>query len=52
MADRVDAGEITDVVIGYVMNGNYEFTYGASISECIVISTLLQQNCIDRMRAP
>ncbi len=50
MADAVEAGQITDAVIAYVWEGNYSFTYGASKAECIVMSAMLQQNCIDRMR--
>lgn len=51
MADKADAGELTEVAIGYVLNGNYEFTYGASLSQCVLLSALLHRNCIDRMRA-
>lgn len=50
MADKADAGELTEVAIGYVLNGSYEFTYGASLAQCIVLSSILHQNCVDRMR--
>lgn len=51
MADMADEGRITSVVIAYICDGNYEFTYGSSLSDGIVMSALLHQNCIDRMRA-
>lgn len=50
MADKCDAGEITDMVIASIDGGSYEFTYSASLSGCVVLATLLLQNCIDRMR--
>jgi hypothetical protein len=51
MADLADAGELTDLVCAYVCNGERCFTYGASLHECLLGAVLLQQNCIDRMRA-
>ena len=50
MADDIDAGLLTDIVIASVTSGNYEFTYGASLLDCLVMSDLLHQSCIDRMR--
>lgn len=50
MADQVDAGTVTDMVIASVHDGNYEFTYAASFADCVVMSSLLHTNCIERMR--
>jgi hypothetical protein len=51
LANLADAGELTDYVGAYVVNGERYFTYAASAGECLLSATLLQQNCIDRMRA-
>ena len=51
LADQVDAGRLTDAIVAYVSDGNYDFIYGASLHQCIVLSSLLNQNCIDRTRA-
>jgi hypothetical protein len=51
MADKAERGELTDIVTAYVDTGNYVFTYGASLNDCLILSTMLQQNCIDRLRA-
>ena len=50
LADQADAGRLTEAVIAYVSDGSYEFTYGASLSPCLVLASLLHQNCLDRMR--
>ena len=50
LADLADSGEVTEMVIAYVMNDRYEFTYGTSDANCLVMATLLQSNCIDNMR--
>jgi hypothetical protein len=50
LADKVDAGAVTDVVLARVEHGNYEFLYAASLASCVVMAALLQQSCIDRMR--
>jgi hypothetical protein len=51
MADLADAGELTEAVVAYTLNGSYEFTYAASLHQCVLLSVMLKQNCIDRMRA-
>lgn len=51
LADDVDAGKIGELVAGYVLNGQYEFLYGCSLSDALLISTLLQRRCVDRMQA-
>jgi hypothetical protein len=50
MADQAEAGELTGFVGASVVQDNYEFVYSASLHDSIVMSSLLQQNCIDRMR--
>jgi hypothetical protein len=50
MADEVDEGEITGMIVAYVHKGNYSFMFGTSLSESILLATLMQQESIDRMR--
>jgi hypothetical protein len=50
MADDVDAGRMRDMVAVRVHEGSYEFIYAASLHDCLVMASMLQQNCIDRMR--
>ncbi len=51
LADQAEAGKVTDAVVAYVSNDERGFIYASSLSECLVMATLLKQNCIDRMRA-
>ena len=51
LADEVDKGYITGMVVAYVGDGEYSFVFGTSLSESIVLSTLLKQSSIDRMRS-
>lgn len=50
LADQAESGEITGAVVACIANGNYEFVYASSLSDGIVLSAMLHQNCIDRMR--
>jgi len=50
LADEVDKGYITGMVIAYIGDAEYSFVFGTSLSESIVLSTLLHQSSIDRMR--
>ena len=50
MADAVDRGEITDFVGVTVNGGAYDFHYAASLHSCLVMASMLWQNCVDRMR--
>lgn len=50
LADAADRGEVIDLIAAYTHNGNYCFLYGAGLSDSIVLSAMLQTNCIDRMR--
>lgn len=51
LADLADEGRVTGATMAYVCDGQYEFLFASSLSDGIVLSTLLQQNCIDRTRA-
>lgn len=51
LSEQVEAGRVGGIVIASIVDGGYEFVYAASLSDAIVMSTMLQQNCIDRMRA-
>lgn len=50
LADAVDRNEIVELVAAYVQDGNYEFLYGASLVDSIIMSTLLQNSCVNRMK--
>lgn len=50
LADAVDRGEILDMIGAYTQNGSYCFLYGASLIDGIVMSSMLQANCLNRMR--
>ena len=50
LAEKADDGRLTSAVIAYVSDDCYEFAYGASLSQCVVLSSLLNQNSVDRMR--
>ena len=50
MADAVDRGEITGLVAAYVHNDEYLFTYGTSMSQAVVLSSMLQDQSIQRMK--
>lgn len=50
MADRVDAGAITEMLVVRVENGSYEFMYGASLADSIVMASLLLHSCVERMK--
>jgi hypothetical protein len=50
MADSVERGDITALVAAYVENGEYLFTYGASMSQAVVLSSMLQDQSIQRMK--
>jgi alkanesulfonate monooxygenase SsuD/methylene tetrahydromethanopterin reductase-like flavin-dependent oxidoreductase (luciferase family) len=51
LADEVDEGLITGMIVGFVHEGNYSFLWGASLSESLILAALLQQTSIDNMRA-
>ena len=49
LAEQADDGRLTEAVIAYVSDDSYGFSYSASLSSCLVLSSLLHHNCIDRM---
>lgn len=51
LADRVDSGSITGMVIAHTEDDNYHFHYSANKNDCLIMATFLHQNCIDRLRA-
>jgi hypothetical protein len=50
MADEVDKGYITGMIVAYIGDGDYSFIFGTSLSESILLAALMQQESIDRMR--
>lgn len=51
LADAVDIGDISGMIVAYVRNGEYLFTFATSLSEAVLLAALMQQQSIDRMRA-
>ena len=50
LADAVDEGDISGMIIAYVYKGEYSFAFGTSKAESILLAALMQQQSIDRMR--
>ncbi len=50
IADRMDRGEVTEFVAAMVSSEYYEFVYPSSPSDSLLLSTLLQAQCLDKMR--
>jgi hypothetical protein len=50
MADRVDAGEITDMVAIFVGTQEYEEWFNASLIDCIAMTAMLHHRAVERMR--
>ena len=48
LADAIDRGEVTKVVCA-ADGVEYQFIYGASLQDCVALSTLLQWRCMRRM---
>ena len=51
LAEAADAGHVESAIVGYVYDGNYNFLWGASLSESIILAAMLQQTSIDNMKA-
>jgi len=49
LADRVERGEITSFV-GAWSSENYEFLFPSSLSDSLVLATLLQRVAVDKFR--
>jgi hypothetical protein len=50
MADRVDRGEVTDMVAMFISNDNYEECFDASLIDCIAMTAMLHHRAVERMR--
>jgi hypothetical protein len=50
MADDVEAGRVTAMVVGYVCEDSYEFLWPSSLTESLTITALLQASALDRFR--
>lgn len=50
MADAVDRGKITALVAAYVQDDEYLFTYGTSMTQAVVLSSMLQDQSLQRMK--
>lgn len=50
IADAVDRGEILDLVAVYVHQDQYQFLYGTNIAYAVTLTSLLQQQAVNRMR--
>lgn len=48
LADRVDRGEVTALVIAMVDGGSYEFLMPSPLSKSLELATLLQHRCINK----
>lgn len=48
IADQVEAGEVTEFVAAFVVDGEYEFLFPSSLSASLVLGSLLQKRCCDR----
>lgn len=51
MADAVDRGEITDLVVIFVENDCYCYLWAASLFDSVGLTAMGHQQAIDRMRA-
>jgi hypothetical protein len=50
LADDVESGAITSMIVAYVQDGNYEFLWPSSLIESMTLTTIAQQTAIDRFR--
>jgi hypothetical protein len=51
IADAVDRGEVTSLVGAYVEAGDYCFLFGASISDGLILSTLMHDRALGQFKA-
>jgi hypothetical protein len=51
-ADAVDRGDVVEFVCAYTQDDQFQFRYGASLKECLVLSALLHSQCIGRFKEP
>lgn len=48
LANKVDRGEITEFVAGYVINGEYEFLYPSSLNDSMILTSIMQHLTADK----
>ena len=50
LADRVERGDVTEMVVGFCERDGYEFLWPSSLHQSLILCVMLQQTAIDRMR--
>jgi hypothetical protein len=50
LADRIERGEVSALIVGMVADGCYEWMFPSSRVDSLTLSALLHATCIDRMR--
>lgn len=50
LADDVEAGKVTAMVVGYVCDDTYQFLWPSSLTDSMTITTLMQACALDRFR--
>ncbi len=48
IADRIDAGEVSNLVAAYVDVGGYQILMASTPQDGLVLSTLLHRRCTDK----
>lgn len=52
IADAAERGEAVDLVAAYTHANEYKFVYGASLTDSLVLVSLLQSRCVERFKLP
>ena len=50
LADDVEAGRVTSMVVAYVLDGGYAFMWPSSLVDSLTLATLAQASALERMR--
>ncbi len=50
LADWVEKGIVTQMVLGFAVEGEYEFLWPSSLHDSVVLCSMMQQQAIDNMR--
>lgn len=50
LADKIDRGDVVSAVAAYIDGDEYCFVLGASLTDELVMSTLLQTRVVDKFR--
>lgn len=51
LADQIDSGLVTSIVIAAVAGDTYEFHMPSSLHDSLVLASLLQTRCLEGFRA-